>query len=202
MTLDSGSLIGRTPCAVWQSVQVAVTVKPLLSRPFPCMLSVYRSTIWCSTPVYRTAAFSPLRWQRPHRAGMFRAKVGEWVVTERAGKPVEVQALWLNALKIASGFSPGWADVFDRGLRSFRKRFWNEANGCLYDVVDVNHRQGEIDATFRPNQILAVGGLPISLLETEQALHVVAAVEARLWVPLGLRSLARAGGWAAAGGRP
>ena len=118
------------------------------------------------------------------------AKVGGWIVTQRAGKPVEVQALWLNALKIASGFSPGWKELFDRGLNAFRQRFWNEAIGCLYDVVDVNHREGEVAATFRPNQILAVGGLPFSLLEPGQASRVVAAVEARLWVPLGLRSLA------------
>jgi len=118
------------------------------------------------------------------------AKVGGWIVTQRAGKPVEVQALLLNALKIAGEFSPGWKDLLERGLNSFRQRFWNEANGCLYDVVDVNHRKGEVDPTFRPNQILAVGGLPFSLLDQEQALRVVAAVEARLWVPLGLRSLA------------
>lgn len=118
------------------------------------------------------------------------AKVGGWVVTPRSGKPVEVQALWLNALKIASEFSPAWADVYERGLRSFRQRYWNEADGCLYDVIDVNQTPGEVDATFRPNQILAVGGLPCSLLEPGQALRVVAAVEARLWVPFGLRSLA------------
>ena len=118
------------------------------------------------------------------------AKVGDWVVTPRIGKPVEVQALWLNALKIASQFSPRWTEAFERGLASFRGRFWNDARGCLYDVVDCNHKPGVVDATFRPNQILAVGGLPYSLLENEQALRVVAAVEARLWVPLGLRSLA------------
>jgi len=118
------------------------------------------------------------------------AKIGGWIVTQRAGKPVEVQALWLNALKIASEFSPGWKDFFERGLISFRQRFWNEANGCLYDVVDVNHWKGGVDAAFRPNQILAVGGLPFALLEHEQALRVVSTVEARLWVPLGLRSLA------------
>ena len=118
------------------------------------------------------------------------AKVGGWIVTQRAGKPVEVQALWLNALRIASEFSPGWEALFDRGLNSFRQRFWNDARGCLYDVVDVNHRKGEVDEAFRPNQILAVGGLPFELLEREQALRVVTAVEARLWVPLGLRSLA------------
>ncbi|HVV71689.1 MAG TPA: amylo-alpha-1,6-glucosidase, partial [Verrucomicrobiae bacterium] len=118
------------------------------------------------------------------------ARVGDWIVTQRAGKPVEVQALWLNALRIAGEFSPGWEEVYLRGLASFRARFWNETKGCLYDVVDVNHRPGESDPTFRPNQILAIGGLPYGLLEADQAQRVVAAVEARLWVPLGLRSLA------------
>ena len=75
-------------------------------------------------------------------------------------------------------------------MASFRDRFWNATGGCLYDVVDCKHQQGVIDASFRPNQILAVGGLPFPLLDEEQSLCVVAAVEARLWVPLGLRSLA------------
>jgi len=118
------------------------------------------------------------------------AKVGDWVVTPRTGKPVEVQALWLNALKIGSQFNAKWTPVFEHGLASFRERFWNEAGGYLYDVVDCNHLPGVVDATFRPNQILAVGGLPFSLLQDEQALCVVVAVEARLWVPMGLRSLA------------
>jgi predicted glycogen debranching enzyme len=117
------------------------------------------------------------------------ARVGEWIVTQRAGKPVEVQALWLNALRIGSEFSPGWKALFERGLDSFRERFWNETDGCLHDVVDVNHNRGETDSTFRPNQILAVGGLPFGLLDQERAMRVVASVEARLWAPLGLRSL-------------
>src|ERR1043166_7133955 len=118
------------------------------------------------------------------------AKVGEWVVTPRAGKPVEIQALWLNALKIASQFSPGWKEHFERGLKSFRDKFWNEKAGCLYDLIDVNHRAGETDAAFRPNQIFAVGGLPFQLLEGDQARKVVALVEGKLITPLGLRSLA------------
>ena len=117
------------------------------------------------------------------------AKVGDWVITPRIGKPVEVQALWLNALKIAGEFSERWKALFEQGLASFGQRFWNEAEGCLYDVIDCNHQPGTIDAAFRPNQILAVAGLPFSLLEPEQALRVVAAVEARLWAPIGLRSL-------------
>ncbi|MEW6301925.1 MAG: amylo-alpha-1,6-glucosidase [Verrucomicrobiota bacterium] len=118
------------------------------------------------------------------------AKVGDWVVTPRIGKPVEIQALWLNALKIGAAISPRWQMEFDDALAAFRARFWNEAVGCLYDVIDCDHRPGAVDASFRPNQILAVGGLPFALLEGEQALRVVATVEARLWVPLGLRSLA------------
>jgi predicted glycogen debranching enzyme len=118
------------------------------------------------------------------------AKVGEWVVTPRAGKPVEIQALWLNALKIAAQFSPGWKDHFERGLKSFRDKFWNEKAGCLHDVIDVNHRTGETDAAFRPNQIFAVGGLPFQLLEGDQARRVVGLVEEELLTPLGLRSLA------------
>jgi predicted glycogen debranching enzyme len=119
------------------------------------------------------------------------AKVGEWVVTPRAGKPVEVQALWLNALKIASQFEPKWETVFDRGLKSFGEKFWNQGAGCLYDVIDVNHRAGEVDATFRPNQILAIGGLPFPLLEGACAERIVSLVEEKLWTPLGLRSLAQ-----------
>lgn len=118
------------------------------------------------------------------------AKVGEWVVTPRAGKPVEVQALWLNALKIASQFEPKWEVVFERGLKSFRDKFWNKTAGCLYDVIDVNQRAGEVDAAFRPNQIFAVGGLPFPLLDDARAERIVALVEEKLWTPLGLRSLA------------
>jgi len=118
------------------------------------------------------------------------AKVGEWVVTPRAGKPVEIQALWLNALGIASQFAPQWEETFNRGLKSFRDKFWNEKIGCLYDVIDANHRVGEVDASIRPNQIFAVGGLPFQLLDGERAKKVVALVEEKLLTPLGLRSLA------------
>ena len=118
------------------------------------------------------------------------AKVGDWVVTPRIGKPVEIQALWLNALRIGSAFSDRWGAAFERGRDSFRQRFWNDGGGCLYDVVDADHEAGKLDASFRPNQIFAVGGLPFAVLDGEQARKVVDAVEARLLTPLGLRSLA------------
>ncbi|HEX9788465.1 MAG TPA: amylo-alpha-1,6-glucosidase, partial [Candidatus Binatia bacterium] len=118
------------------------------------------------------------------------AKVGDWVVTPRIGKPVEVQALWLNALWIGSQINDRWLEPLGRGLESFRGRFWNIEGGCLFDVVDAGHEAGKVDASFRPNQIFAVGGLPLALLEGEPARKITDSVERRLWTPLGLRSLA------------
>ncbi|HYF40033.1 MAG TPA: amylo-alpha-1,6-glucosidase, partial [Gemmatimonadales bacterium] len=117
------------------------------------------------------------------------AKVGDWVVTPRIGKPVEVQALWLNAVRIAGEFTSSYGEVLERGLRSFNHRFWNESAGHLYDVIDVDHRPGTADATLRPNQVLAVGGLPYPVLDERLARRMVDTVEARLWTPLGLRTL-------------
>ncbi len=80
------------------------------------------------------------------------AKIGDWVVTPRIGKPVEVQALWLQALagasrieRTADAASPkaaAWLDLAARGRARFAEVFWNESTGCLYDVVDVDHEPG------------------------------------------------------------
>jgi predicted glycogen debranching enzyme len=118
------------------------------------------------------------------------AKVGDWVVTPRIGKPVEVQALWLNALWIAGRLDSRWNEIFARGRMEFERRFWNESADCLYDVLDVDHQPGTTDAALRPNQIFAVGGLPLPLLEGQRAHRVVDVAESRLLTPLGLRTLA------------
>ncbi len=118
------------------------------------------------------------------------AKIGDWVVTPRIGKPVEVQALWLNALWVTRDDSPVRQEMLARGLAAFESRFWNEELGYLHDVVDVDHVPGTADASLRPNQVFAVGGLPLALLEGPRAARVLDVVEARLWTPLGLRSLA------------
>ena len=117
------------------------------------------------------------------------AKVGDWVVTPRIGKPVEVQALWLNALAIAGRYSDRWKAPLELGLQSFPKRFWNPERRCLYDVVDVGHQPGKVDASLRPNQVFAVGGLPLPLLQGENARLVIEACEDQLLTPVGLRSL-------------
>jgi predicted glycogen debranching enzyme len=118
------------------------------------------------------------------------AKIDDHVVTPRIGKPVEVNALWLNALAIGARLDDSWNTSFDRGRAAFEERYWNAATNCLYDVIDVDHRRGALDAAIRPNQIFAVGGLPLSLVEGERARRIVDIVEEKLLTPLGSRSLA------------
>ena len=117
------------------------------------------------------------------------AKVGDWVVTPRIGKPVEIQCLWINALWIASKFSSAWKPHLEQAEQSFREKFWNQELGCLFDIVDDNHQPGQVDPAVRSNQILAVGGLPYSVAQGEQAKAILETVESQLLTPLGLRSL-------------
>lgn len=120
------------------------------------------------------------------------AKIGDWVVTPRIGKPVEVQALWINALRIALAWDARWQDLEARASASFVTRFVNPSTGALYDIVDVDHVPGRVDARIRPNQIFAVGGLPYAVIDGEPARAVLEQVEAQLLTPLGLRTLAPA----------
>jgi len=121
------------------------------------------------------------------------AKVGDWVVTPRHGKPVEIQALWYNALRIMERFAVLLGDASGRRNYSamaqmtswsFNRLFWNEQAGCLYDVVN----GGPPDSSLRPNQIFAVS-LPHSMLSAERARGVVAVVQRELLTPLGVRTL-------------
>ncbi len=121
------------------------------------------------------------------------AKVGDWVVTPREGKPVEIQALWYNALcvmqELARAFGRGaeaghYAALAGPVRASFESAFWNEPDGCLYDVVG----EAGPDRSIRPNQIFAVS-LPYALLSGERARRVVDVVEWELLTPYGLRTL-------------
>ncbi|HEY3417807.1 MAG TPA: amylo-alpha-1,6-glucosidase [Armatimonadota bacterium] len=117
------------------------------------------------------------------------AKVGDWVVTPRMGKPVELSALWYNALRTMEAFSRefGWSDDYGKLAERVRKSFpafWNEEGGYLYDVLAETP-----DARLRPNQIFAVS-LPYSPLDLGPARKVVKTVERYLLTPYGLRSLA------------
>ena len=120
------------------------------------------------------------------------AKIGHWVVTPRTGKPVEINALWINALESMSQFavtlkipSTRFEALGAAAKASFQK-FWNPDRDCLYDVID-SPGIGN-DPSVRPNQILAVS-LPVSPLTQEQQESVVNACERELLTPFGLRSL-------------
>jgi len=124
------------------------------------------------------------------------AKVGDWVVTPRRGKAVEINALWYNALRLVSRWleeegDPGaarpLADSAEQVFASFNRRFWNKRSGHLYDVVDGEH--GEDDPACRPNQIFAVS-LPNPVLARDRWEPVIETVRQRLLTPVGLRSLA------------
>lgn len=117
------------------------------------------------------------------------ARVGSREITPRIGKPVEVQALWYNAVAVAAARDPQLQHLMNRIRHSFRSRFWDDAAGFLADVVDVDHVRGTRDETLRPNQLLAIGGLPLALLGGRPARRVVDLVERELLTPMGLRSL-------------
>jgi predicted glycogen debranching enzyme len=122
------------------------------------------------------------------------AKVDDWVVTPRRGKPVEINALWYNALRLMQEWASaaGGADGLDlaahaeRARRAFNERFWYAPGGHLYDVVD--GERGD-DPACRPNQVFAIS-LDYPVLDPSRWPAVVAVVRERLLTPFGLRSLA------------
>ena len=120
------------------------------------------------------------------------AKIGNWVVTPRIGKPVEINALWYNALRTMAAFArhlgepdADYDTAADRVYASF-ERFWNAERGFCYDVIDGPDGN---DPALRPNQLFAVS-LPHSLLSEEQQRAIVDVCEHRLFTTGGMRSLA------------
>ena len=119
------------------------------------------------------------------------AKVRDWVVTPRRGKPVEIQALWYNALRVMQDLGKWqhdedrYAEMADSARAAFLTKFWNESAGCLYDVIDGEERDGSI----RPNQVLAIG-LKHRMPGSVDAGRILEVIERELLTPFGLRTLA------------
>jgi predicted glycogen debranching enzyme len=120
------------------------------------------------------------------------AKMDGWVVTPRRGKPVEIQALWYNALRLMErwagtlGKPPArYADLAAEAAQSFNRRFWYEAGQYLYDLIDGENGD---DASFRPNQIFTMS-LAFPVLDQARWRPVVDQVRERLLTPYGLRTL-------------
>jgi predicted glycogen debranching enzyme len=122
------------------------------------------------------------------------AKVGDWVVTPRRGKAVELNALWYNALCLMQSWTQKYGGAEDinlaeharRARESFNRKFWYEAGGYLYDVVEGDHGN---EACCRPNQVFAIA-LPHPILDRARWDPVMTVVRDRLLTPVGLRSLA------------
>ena len=124
------------------------------------------------------------------------AKVGDWVVTPRWGKPVEICALWYRALRLMAGWAERlgrdvapYASLAAEARANFAARFWYPAGGYFADVVDVAGEPGKVDTALRPNQILALAVAP-ELASAEQARSALTVAERELLTPLGLRTLA------------
>ena len=125
------------------------------------------------------------------------AKMGDWVVTPRRGKAVEINALWYNALQLLAKWlretgqaadAQRYQEQAERARRSFNERFWYAEGGYLYDVVDCNGIKQTHDTSCRPNQIFAIS-LEHSVLDQERWTSVVDVVQRKLVTPVGLRSL-------------
>lgn len=121
------------------------------------------------------------------------AKIGDWVVTPRWGKPVEVNALWYNALCITAFFLnelnyDGDAEFFTMKAaivkKNFNEKFWNEDRGYLYDCIQNNYPVHDV----RPNQLYALS-LPFPVLDQSRAVRVMEMVQDHLLTPYGVRSL-------------
>jgi predicted glycogen debranching enzyme len=120
------------------------------------------------------------------------AKIGDYVVTPRTGKPVEINALWINALDTMKEFArtlvrpyEGYEKLASKARRNFTK-FWNPEKNCCFDVIETP--SGSDDPAVRPNQIFAVS-LPVSPLSAVQQKAVVEICEQQLLTSHGLRSL-------------
>jgi predicted glycogen debranching enzyme len=122
------------------------------------------------------------------------AKAGDWVVTPRHGKPVEIQALWVRALEVGetlarrfgeTDYAEGCRNDHSKAIASFRDRFWYEQGGYLYDVID--GPEGN-DASLRPNQLYAVS-LVDELVPRDKAQQILRLIEEQLLTPVGLRTL-------------
>ena len=121
------------------------------------------------------------------------AKVGDWVVTPRRGKPVEINALWYNALRTMEALSTDfgkrneakqYGEKASRVYASFNEKFWSEKNGYLFDYIDGEHANDDL----RPNQLYALS-LPYPLIEGSKARSILSAITEQLLTPKGLRSL-------------
>ena len=193
---DGAPLLNSADAPLWFALVVAEHLKCATLRPRDAKLlraaalTVLRCIARGEHPLLQLCADgllshgtpnSQLTWMDAMHAGT--------AVTPRTGKAVEIQALWLNALSAMKKHDRTFAAFLARGQRSFRKRFVVKGKTHLRDVVDCEHVPNQDDSTLRPNQVLALGGLPLALVPRATAKAMLEHVEMALLTPHGLRTL-------------
>lgn len=181
--------------AVWQYLRYTgddATVKDHLLAPVFQILDAYRTGTRLGIAMDADGLISS---RAPGLATSWMdAKLGDWVITARAGRPVELNALWYNALRIGAEVAerfesgpPGPASIAalaSQVVAAFNSRFWNDPASCCFDVIDDRAR----DAAIRPNQLLAIS-LPFPILSLDRAPRMLETVRQELLTPVGLRTL-------------
>ncbi len=178
--------------AVYKTLQ-AEWVDDFAAEMMPHLHQVYRHHVKGTRFGIRVDAEDGLLTQGVEGAQLtwMDAKIGDWVVTPRHGKPVEINALWINALRVmgwlshrVEGFAPEPFELAaDRATESFNRKFWHSRSGYYLDTVDPD------DASLRPNQVIAMA-VPFSPCLAEHAVKALDRVDMELLTPCGLRTLA------------
>ncbi len=183
--------------AVHQYLRYTGDEEAVRHRLFDAVLQVIHAYRHGTSLGIRTDADSLLETHQPGAPTTWMdAQVSDWVVTPRAGKPVEINALWYNAVRIAADLAERFGHVdkaadfgalADAIQDSFNRRFWNADARCCYDVLTAHGH----DPAVRPNQLLAMS-LPHPVLAVERFEFVLEEMRALLLTPFGLRTLSPA----------
>ena len=181
--------------AVWQYLQQTGDDDFIRTEIWPVLIRIITRHIAGTRFDIRATPDGLLRCGNPGvQVTWMDAKVGDWVVTPRDGKPVEIQALWYNALLVLAGLcdrygaidqAAGWRRRARQAAAAFEKLFWNEGAGCCYDRIADD---GTPDPAIRPNQVFTMT-LTHPLLTGDRARLAVGALGRHLLTPYGLRSL-------------
>lgn len=180
--------------AVWQYLRYSGDIDFVLAQLFPAIESILQHFREGTAAGAAVDADGLISSGAPGKAATWMdAQLGDWVITPRQGRAVEVNALWFNAQCIAAALARSagqeahcteWLAAAEITRKAFNRRFWNEEAQCCYDVVG----EGKPDASIRPNQLFAIS-LPFAVLSTDRHAAVLKIVRNELLTPCGIRTL-------------
>ena len=180
--------------AIWQYLRYTGDEENVSTKMLDVAMQIVRTYHYGANPGIAADRRGLLECCSPGRGFTWMdAKVGEWVITPRAGRAVEINALWYNAVRIVAALAerlnqPSRArelnQLADTIAVAFNERFWNAEENCCYDVI-ADHFS---DASIRPNQLLAIS-LPFPVLGPDRHAAVLARIDDELMTPFGPRTL-------------